>query len=411
MFFKKLVVTLLLAFQSFGLAGNFDWDPSKRVPIREKILECAAYIAPAEPNVNDSVGVKISTNRVEDFSEQMKLAIEDRGMENLKGSHLFVTGVAMGDEATTRAKFELVLLGLGFSPGDIKVRVLSIPMRQVRDLAGNAFGYVKDRIKYFFPSLTRDYQRPTTDEVVSGILASAVIESFNVVYLYQALPAMDAHLTVGLHTALLVLYSVYKKFMINWLLRPGGNRIETFLKQISLSFPFVANYNVFGNFSKIVAFYQTNGWEATLGRFPAEMANFATTQGLTVFLQTFFYNMVITKGVRGWENRQQGVADSEDARSFSNWVTVPILALDAVFLAMAASNSDALVQLGPMDINAGHASLALLTTIGSALWVWPKMLDPVLDWYQSIKGFFARFKGFLSFKGSFKNDKSGDSER
>ncbi len=412
-FFKKLVVTLILAFQSFGLAGNLDWDPTKRVPIRERILECAAYISPADPKVNDSVGVKLSSNRVEDFAEQMKLAIEDRGRDYLRGSHLFITGVAMGDEVATRARFELALSGLGFSPGEIRVRVLSIPKKQVRELSGNAFQYVKERIKYFFPSIARDYQSPTTDEVVSGFLASAVIEAFNVVYLYRSLPLMDAHLTVGLHTALLVVYSVYKKFITNWLLRPGGGRVEMFLKQVSLSFPFVANYNIFGNFSKIMDFYQTNGWEATLGRFPAEMANFTVTQGLTLFLQTLFYNMVITKGVRGWENRQEGVARSADARVFSNWVTVPILALDAVFLAMAAGNGEALMHLGPMDINAGHASLALLTTIGSALWVWPKMLDPVLDWYQSIKGFFSRFKGFLSFKGSFteEEDTKPDGER
>lgn len=396
---RHYVVSLVLAVYSFSLSTfgvPIDWDPSKRSPIRDQLTGCHVFLSPPEPAVNDSVGVRLSSNRLEDFEVHIAEAVRDRGRDALKGSHLFVTGVAMQDEIATRSAFEAVLEKSGFQPNDIRVRVMSVPTANVKKISKKAFRHIYERLSYFFPSMARDYQTPLRDEVISGLVSAAMVEVINVVYLYKALPTMDAHLTVALHATLLVLYSVYKKFMCNWLLRPGSNHVESFLKQISLSFPFVANYNIFGNFSQIVAFYQEHGWEAVAARFPAEVANFATTQGMTLFLQTLFYNFVISSGVRGWENRQVGAARSLSARTVSNWITVPILAVDAVFLAMAASNTQSLVQWGPLDINAGHAGLALMTVLGSALWVWPKALDPVLDWYESVKGFFARFGGFLS---------------
>lgn len=409
--FRHFVAIVLLCVHSFSLSTfAHDWDPKARQPIREQANGCHVFLALAEPEVNDSVGVRLSSNRIEDFEAGLVQALRERGPEVFRRAHLFVTGVAKGDESKTVKAYYDALYRHGIGPeAGVKVRVLSIPRSWVQKDAQTALKRIWERVVHWFPSFERHYQSPLGSEVLSGLTSAALVEALNVVYLYQTLPFLDANLTVGNHATLLVVYSVFKKMMINWLLEPGFNRVESFLKQVACSLPFVANYNLFGKFSEIVAFYQGHGWQETLQQFPAEMLNFGAVQGLTLFLQTMFYDIVMTRGVRGWENRQEGVARSESARSFTNWVTIPLLAVDSVLLAMTA-NAEPWAKLGPMEFNTGHAALGLLTVVGSALWLFPKMLDPVFDFYEGTKSFFRSFFSLTRASPPTEREDRGDSQ-
>lgn len=381
-------------------AQDIIWEKELRKPIRYEMDKCRIMLAPADPIVNDSVGIELlegSAVTPENLRSRLNELLAQRRKEDLSSGHLFFTGVDSSlDEPEFLAPYREVLDDLGLSDSNLRLRVLSLPKEKYIQLQVKALKAMLARIAYWFPSIKRDYQRPDFEEVASGIAATVAVEIPNVIYLQNTLPTRDFVLTVSTHTFILGLLSVYKKFLVNWLLRPGTSKIEIFLKQASISFPFILNYNIFGKFSEILAFYDANGMQATLAAFPAEMANFASTQGLTAFLQTLFYTVVITHGVRGWENSQQGDESSRLARAVSNYIAIPILAVDAVFLAMAAGTGMDLFSMGSLSINSGHLALASLTALGSALVIWPQILNPTIPMYRLArnltKGLARRFR-------------------
>lgn len=373
--------------------GKVDWNPQNWPQIRENIRTCATFLVPQDPNADGSVGALFSDLDVDSFRSAVQQAIAEKGREILLGSDIYLTGVEMGSQKEIREQFALVLKELGFGKEDFNIHVLSIPKRLVEKSARSLARAALQNLIYWFPSFERDYQSPRLSEISVAITANVAIEIPNVIYLFQALPSMDAKAVVTTHAITLVAYSIYTKALANWLSRSGN--VATFLKQIATSLPFVANYAVFGNLSKIVEFFQANGWEATAGAFPEALANFAATQGLSVLLQTIFYTVVVVKGVIGWQQTREGTQDALDARVASQWVRAPILAVDAIALAMAAGTGSSplysfdIPLLGEMVINSGHALLAGITAAGSALIFWPQMLNPVLPgyrWFRSTLG-------------------------
>jgi hypothetical protein len=406
--------TLTSVFGNAALESSFEWEPKTRPAIRSLVQTCATLLSPAEPDVNDSVGVLLGGNTLPEFQAALDKLISERGEASVLGGKIFVTGVGMGEEAGIKTAFENELLKRNLLRDGTSVTVLSYPKRDVLAALKEASTAVLQRVRYFFPSIAAHYQAPLRGEVVSGALTTLAIEAPNVVFLYKTLPSMDAHLTVVTHSIVLALYVIYQKFMLNWLLAPGRNRVEQFLQNALLSFPFVANYSVFGNFSKILGHYRDHGWDQTLAQFPHELANFATTQGLTLFLQVVFYSVVITNGIGGWQNSVKGEEESRLARTVGNIIKSPILALDAVILALASANSHVFFSMGPFDVNSGHLALAGITASGALLYLKPGLLDPSLKAYTGTVFFFKRLLGpasdwFKKISARFRNPKQDSS--
>src|SRR5690606_21201412 len=122
--------------------------------------------------------------------------------------------------------------------------------------------------------------------------------------------------------------AIFTKSVGNWLSRNSsqtkrGQIAEIFIKQMLITFPFVVSYNVFGRFSEILQYAQANGVSAAMAAFPAEMANFGATQGITIFLQSLFYTVVLTLGVYNWVNSQKGEARTRAARAVEPWIEMP----------------------------------------------------------------------------------------
>jgi hypothetical protein len=383
------------AFSSLFAHGGLDWSPEKRIPIRQHAANCSTFLAPAEPTVNDSVGIVLSTSDIEDFEKNLDAVVAERGESAVLGGHFYVTGIAMGEERATRSLFEEALEKRKLLRNGTSVTVISIPKKDVAHLAKQTLQAVVDRVRYFFPSIARHYEAPLKGEVTAGLLSNVAIELPNIVYLYNHMPLIDANLAVTTHTAILFSYIVFSKFMLNWLLDPKTTRLEGFFKNALLSVPFVVNYSVFGNFSKIVGFYKDNGWDATLAQFPTELANFGTTQGLTIFLQVLFYQIVITQGLGKWQDRQTGRENSEKARTITKVVQTPILVGDAITLAMAGANAHPLLSFGAFDVNTGHVALAALTLVGSILYFKSSILDPTLKWHDSFANVWKKVAGLF----------------
>lgn len=376
---------------AFAEGASLDLGAHLRPQIRNQIRQCQTLLIESG-QADDSVGIPFSTNNPEEFRAQVAEAVAKYGLERFRSGTFFVLGVQMRDEAATLARFNEVLEASGLNEVGAEVKVLSVPSNLIREESVSLARDILERVRYFWPSITRDAQAPQMAEIHAGWMSTAVLEVPTVIFLYSSLPALDANMTAISHAVILGAYTIYSKSMLNWLLRPGFDKpslanIELFFKQMALSAPFVANYNIFGKFSEITQYYVLNGWAKTMQAFPHELAAFATTQGLTVVLQTIFYSQVITKGFGGWVNNQVGEDNSRVARASRPWLQAPILMADAVVLAMASSSwGEPLLTIGPMELNWGHAGLIAMTA--SASFIFNKFPDalnktiPVYKWLE-----------------------------
>jgi hypothetical protein len=394
---------ILIQFLSYSASAspNLDLLPTERPQIRNQILECETYLVPAGQG-EDSVGIPFNVKSPQEFRDQTKIAISEFGIERFRGGTFYVLGIAMKDRKRIVQEYSEILNELGLSKLDTRVEVLTVPSNKIQKKSVNLARDLAERLIYALPSRIRDYQRPLISEVISGAVNTTVIEIPNVLYLYHSLPPLDAGVTITNHAIYLGALTIYTKSMLNWLLRSStsqetSQRLEVFIKQLLVSLPFVLNYNVFGRTGEILKFYASHGFEQTLAAFPSEMANFASTQGLTLVLQTVFYSEVITKGFGNWLNTQVGVENALTARAVKPWLTAPLLMLDSVVLTTAASGlSEPLFKAGPLEINSGHAGLLLMTMVGAALFQkFPQALNPTIQWYQ-------RLQSSNSFKRWFK---------
>lgn len=311
-----------------------------------------------------------------------------RGLEVLAGTEfvqsgtLFLRGVPMNQSSQVRKSFEDLVLS-PLQSRELQLRVASVPDRLADpDAEISRLRDAWQRLRYFFPSRERDLQRPLADEVRSGMGATALLEIPNVIFLFSSQPAGLALTMTTTHSGILASYQIWAKSMVNWLLRsgfrtPALQNSELFTKQLLLSVPFVVNFNVLSNFNNIMSYAATHGWDAAAAAFPAEFGYFLTTQGLTIVLQTLFYQHVMTNGFGRWMNEQPTEARSERARALRPWVQAPIGALNAVVVTAAAVNwGGTVIGLPGLDINTGHLALAGMTAMMAAMFRhYPGALD------------------------------------
>jgi hypothetical protein len=351
--------------------------------------------------MSDGVGLPLSTGGLHDFETSLQSLIQSEGLESLTGSHLYITGIEMGDERSIRETYEGVLLQHGIDRNKVTVHVLSAPRsllaRQVTPVLQDAWS----RLQYFFPSLKRDFQKPLTAEIMTGIATTIPLEIPNAVYLLKSLPSPDAQIVLGVHSATLFAYTVFSQTLLNWLLRPGTTRMELFLKQCALSMPFILNYRVFGHFSEIMAKVNTQGYSYLVNQGPSAIAEFIASDGFTTVLQTVFYSVVITKGAGEWVNGQIVERNQSAARSMRPVVQAPILIADALLLAYATTSQNILFHVGPLAFNDGHAMLIGLTGMG-----WAAYRPAILDWI-GIRPYFAIQRLMERLKETFRPKKGG----
>ena len=372
----RALFLLLVSFSAFAQTPT----PAP-VPIRPNLLECAALLSKAD--MSDGVGLPLSTGGLQDFESSLQSMIASEGASSLNGSHLYITGIEMGEERAIREKYESVLTNHGIERGKVTVHVLSAPRslltRQVTPVLQDAWS----RLQYFFPSLKRDFQKPLPSEILTGIASTVPLEIPNAVYLLKSLPSPDAQIVLGVHSATLFAYTVFSQALLNWLLRPGTTRMELFLKQCALSMPFILNYRLFGHFSEIAAKINAEGYSYLLNQGPGAIGNFIATDGFTTVLQTVFYSVVITKGAGEWVNGQIVERNQAAARAVRPLVQAPILIVDALLLAYATTSQNILFHVGPLAFNDGHAMLLGITGVG-----WAAYRPAILD-FIGIRPYFA----------------------
>lgn len=377
-----LILTLSVSHYNASLGSeiltqaDFLMDPEDRPAIRMSYSshECRTFYCPEDfdlesgrPIVNKTVGIPIANGDINSLEATILKLLQSGDIENFKGV-LYIAGIDLRDEKTSRQQHKDLLRKYGLE-SQLSLKIISMPKEKIHGLTLKSARAFIQRAISWLPSLERDYERPQSGEVIAGLTTTALIELGTVYYLFETLPTTDAFLTLTFHTIILSAYAVYTKTIINWLLRPGFNTVESFLKQVALSLPFVLNYNIFGQFTPIVEFLRTHTVAETMAAFPAEVLEFATTQSVTLMLQTLFYYVVITRVIGDWANKQKGVQRSLDARIYRKIAEMPVLAADAVIIAIAAgAGATQLTSLGPMEINDGHVMLLALTAFSAGVY-------------------------------------------
>ncbi|MCB0392117.1 MAG: hypothetical protein KDD58_12560, partial [Bdellovibrionales bacterium] len=378
---SKVFLCLIISFQPYYFTHSqpiqLDLEPEHRPQIRSSYSKetCITLFCPQDFNpengkveVSDSVGIPIGNGTVEDFEKAITEIIKNYGIEKLIGTYVFIAGADINSERELKLKHKEVLKKHNLE-NHIKIKVISMQKEEIHGLTLKSTKAILQRVKLWFPSIKRDFEKPDKNEVIAGLVTTAVIETGSIYYLFQTLPEDDAIITSTLHAVILSAYAVYTKFMINWLLRPGTNMVEGFLKQLSMSLPFILNYNIFGQFTPIVKYLESHTIEVTMLAFPNEVIEFASTQSVTMMLQTLFYYVVITRVIGSWANNQQGLQRSKDARVYRKIAEMPVLAMDAIIIAIASGvGAEQLISLGPIELNDGHAMLLTLTALSSSLY-------------------------------------------
>lgn len=435
--FAIFAFAILCHFSVF--AEEINWDVEARVNIRNLIADCRVILSPKDTGLerpSDALGVIISDSHdPEEFRDRLKQIIEEKGVEALEGSAIYLTGANMvkAKSRELRENFQAILEEQGLSSATVKT--LSVP-----DVKSQGFrAKVRQALqsfRYFFISHERDYETPNYREWLASTRGDMLIEAPNLAFLaYKAfnndIPAVDAGAIISTHIATLQIYGTLSRTFTNWLLRkyrdnpdsvsrrlrermhsyfvrnnmpsfaerfqppPPGSQIRPgvlFLKQVMMSVPFIVNYTVLGQFTKISDFVARHTLGQNVEAFMGALPEFFATHAVTTILQTLFYKNVIVEGIDDWASRQVGETRSTAARTARLYARWPFLALDALALALSTQlGGDPLMSLGPLNITMGHVALAGLIWVGGRITrartnsdgtrEEPKVLERFLNWY------------------------------
>ena len=259
-YFFRVFLCLILFFTS-----PMSYAQDLQVLRGENAKSCAVFFS-NESQKHPSMGKKLlESNSAADFEKLLQTHPELQ-KELAQPGHIVVSAVSYEKAIETEKEFQQVLKRNELE-SHIHLHVFPVPEKKIRKSVLGLLQTAKERLRYFLPSKKLDYESPLKQEVVSGLISSAMIEVPTMVYLFKTLPLMDASLTVSTHLAILTAYAVFNKAMVNWLLRSISST-ELFLKQMSLSIPFILNYNIFGQMSPLTHYLKTNSWHKAAEDFP-----------------------------------------------------------------------------------------------------------------------------------------------
>lgn len=386
----------MLATASFAFGGDVapksawtHWNSEEAVPIRPSIHRCASFLVPKEAGNNTSVGIPLTNEHTGSFADVLREIRDLQGRASLEGGKIFLTGIAMGEEAEAKALHEEILRELSLDDASIELRILSVPKKPLEKSMSSMLKYAGNVFRYLFFSKTRDYEPPTVGEVTAGLGTTVAIEIPNAILIASSLPLADAALTLGVHTGVLAFYMTYSKSLSNWLLRGSHDKRNTvpdalfrhsvsFAKQSATASPFVFNYSVLAHFTELSKYILSTETAQVLAEMPGAVGRSLLSDLPTLFLHTLFYTLAVTYAVEEWKNNQKGYQNSKMARTMYRYFLAPILAAEAMVLSTASRGEYPIGSYGPMEINAGHLALMGFAAAGSLLMIYPKIMDPLI---------------------------------
>jgi hypothetical protein len=172
---------------------------------------------------------------------------------------------------------------------------------------------------------------------------------------------------VAANIGLFYLYSKYMDSWLNWLFRPGSNKVIGFAKQVSLSMPFVAAYAVFGNITDISMFLDAHGFTAAFPAMIEQIKIIAPFALKTAVLAGLWHRFVNTNILGGWYNSQKSLGSIKEVKAFKTMektrraLGIPF---SLVFFFSALPSATEVFNIGGGAIgsfNAGHLMMLAYT--------------------------------------------------
>lgn len=355
----KKLVALLLIFSFLTLPAQ------ELVNFKNDIKSCNLYFATTK--LPTSHAFYLSNKNPEEFESSVKKIIAEKGISYLEEGTFYMTGVPMGKSGKNWVNdYNKILEQNGVNLKKAMIRPITIPRSMIEKIHTNIIVKMMDRIKYFFPSISKDFENIQLGEAALGLTFMVFNELGTSSYvLSSAANLRDATLTLVTHFTTLTFLTVFGSSVGRWIMRsPGSLNIgkislptESLAKQFLLSLPFILNFQIFLNYSSVDTYMHSVTSEQFFNEFFAStLPNFFKSQTPSLILQTVFYNMVMTKNMRGWIFNQPSIKESEAAKNLFPLVTIPLALFDGWSFAQAGSLPST-YHLGPFDLNQGHLYL------------------------------------------------------
>lgn len=364
----KLYVKLVYLFLILAVAVASHAQEQIRTQIREP-----KTMLTFKDSADDSLGIPFSANSVQDFTQRMHGLLQTQDRSSLQGSTLWILGVSMRDEARVHKDFNQALVNLGLQDQKIRLKIMSVPERVLRQKSESLARDVLEQTLYNFPSVRRDYQKPQLAEVINEHIVSAAIAIPTFVFLFSTMEPAAAYSTAFVHATLLSATSIFSKTILNWMLRKEyiserANEFQLFIKQIALSLPFALTFSIVPHAQELQTFLINTPWADIIQASAQQTGKFVITQGFGMVLQALFYSQVMVNGLAKWVANQKNEAASKAARSVRPWLALPILSIDAFLFAMASSSGgESVFHSQYLTINQGHLGLMALIVGGGVI--------------------------------------------
>ncbi|MEI7973476.1 MAG: hypothetical protein WCH11_03820 [Bdellovibrio sp.] len=388
---QVLKLCFLVLFSCIASAQSWDWElPEKeRLPIRKNILNPdTLFFVPQDQDGRTSNGIPFEVKNLHQVEQELRLRIEAVGYENFQDTRFYLTGVAMRDERRVKSQYEKMLHRLKLDERGVDVVIFSVPTVLVHQQVRRTWETFFEQVRYFFPSMQRDFESPTKFE---SFFASSITTLSNIPNLFFILPKkINPHnylLTATAHLSLNLSTSIFFRFLGNWGNRyqsssSRGRFFERYGKQALVTAIFVISYNVFGNFHEISQYFGSAhdfveaskdvGWESL---------KFLQKNLVTIALNVLYYAQINTNGFAHWASSKKGVVENRMAQTILPWIRIPTSALQTGLLALSSTAaSTPWLDLGLVQINEWHLPFAAAVGVGTfVFWKWPNFLDSVLE--------------------------------
>lgn len=401
--FLRIFCFAILALGTLGFgslhAQNWQWDtsPRERLAIRRHIVDPGnIFFVPQDQNGRTSNGIRFEVQNLHQVEEELRHRIEEVGYSSFKDTVFYLTGVAMRDEKKVQIQYEKILHRLKLDELGVRVVILSVPTVLVHEQVRRTWSSFFEQVRYFFPSIRRDFEAPTKFE---SLFASSITSISNIPNIFFILPKkinpQNYLLTATAHMSLNISTSIFFRFLGNW-----GNRYQTstsrsqfmerYAKQLLLTAVFVISYNIFGNYHEMLGYFESNRDINELGNdaFWGSL-KFLQKHLVTMALNVLYYAQINTNGFARWAASKKGVVENRMAQTILPWIRIPTSALQTGLLALASTaNSSPFFDLGLLQVNEWHIPFAGAVGVGTfVFWKWPNFLDSVLEFAFRLRDF------------------------
>ena len=374
----KVVWVIFLLLLSFSVFSQDASDITRENP-RQFINNpnCHSFYTPYEPEAlipfNDGSGFKLNQAHLDkNFKNEAKRLWDQYGEDYFYQGRFVLTGIDMQDAKAAKLKYLNYLSEIGLDASKVDLQVMSYPFAKVTGLNKSSLKAAINKMKYHvLPSKTHDFQKVYfKQKTLKTLESTAWIETLGLVMtgMSESLSTPEKASLIASNLALFYLYAKYKDSWLNWLFRPGSNKVIGFAKQVSLSIPFVISYNLFGNISDITQYLTSVGVTADLlPALGAQVQAILPFAFKTAVLAGMWHRFVNTDIFGAWYNGQKSLGSIQELKAFKTMektMRVFGVPFSVMFLFSALPATQTILDLGIGGLgtfNSGHIQMLVYT--------------------------------------------------